>query len=128
LDLVEPHHGGRDRLEQVAGTREGALRLPVAAREDLDHVDAIERQLQARRDRLDAEALAAPRDAHHQDTLPPDPRADLAPPLAQLTALVQPLLHDLEAADLVDAGHAGDVLDETDAIDELPLLLEQDGN
>src|SRR5262249_53662660 len=80
---------------------------------------------EARRDRLDAEALAASGDAHHQDTLRHDLRADRVAHLEQLATLEQPLLHDLEAADLLDAGRAGEVLDETDAVDQLPLLLEQ---
>src|SRR5262249_22312365 len=77
LDLVEPHHGRRDRLEHVTRLREGGFRLAVRPGEDLDHVDAIERQLEAGGRRLDREALAAARDAHDEHALRDDLGAQL---------------------------------------------------
>jgi hypothetical protein len=107
LDLVEPDDGGRHRLEHVARARERGLGLAEHAGEDADHVDAVERQLEARRDRLDREALPAARDAHDEHALRDDLRADLVAHEEELPAVDEPLLHDPEAADVVEPDSSG---------------------
>ena len=102
LDLVEPEDGGRHVLHHAAGFDEDAFGLAVPAGEDLGHVDAVERQLETRRDGFDAEALAAARDAHHEQALGDDFRAQVVAHLEELAALQQPLLQPLEAADLAE--------------------------
>ena len=74
--------------------------LPCRPGEDLDHVDAVERQLEVRGDRLHAEALAAARDAHHEHALRDDLRVQAVAHLEQLAALEEPLLQAFEAADV----------------------------
>ena len=99
--------------------------LPMAAGEDLDHVDAIERKLELRGDGFDAQALAAARDAHDEHALGHDLGAEAVAHLKQFAALQQPCLQALQAADFADAGAVGDVLDDAAAIDQQPFLLEQ---
>src|SRR5262245_1490676 len=127
LDLVEPGDGGRDRLEEMAGARERRFRLAVEAREHLDHVDAVERQLERGRDGLDRQALAAAGDAHDEAALRDDLGAQLVAHLEQLAAVEQPLLHDLETADVVDTRDGRQELDDARPVDQRALLLEQRG-
>src|SRR6266478_5938433 len=128
LDLVEPDHCRRHRLEHVAGVREGAFGRPVTSGEDRDHVDAIERQLEAGRDRLDGQTLAAARDAHDQHPFGHDLGADAVSHLEQLAPLHQPLLHERQSADVLDAGLDGEVLDHAGAVHQHALLFEERRN
>src|SRR5437667_1757008 len=128
LDLVEPDHRRRHRLEHVAGVREGAFGRPVTSGEDRDHVDAIERQLEAGRDRLDGQTLAAARDAHDQHPFGHDLGADAVSHLEQLAPLHQPLLHERQSADVLDAGLGGEVLDHAGAVHQHALPFEERRN
>src|SRR4030095_16751011 len=103
LDLVEPGDRRRDRLEEMAGPGEGRFRLSVSSGEHLDDVDAVEREIERGGDRLDREALAAARDAHDQHALRHDLGAQLVAHLEEPAAVEEPLLHELEPADVVDA-------------------------
>ena len=76
LDFVEPQDRGRHILHHFARGDEGAFGLAVAAGEDLDHVDAVERKLELIGDGLHRKALAAAGDAHHQQAFGHDLRAD----------------------------------------------------
>ena len=85
---------------------ERAFGLAVPAGEDLDHVDAVQRKLEMRGDGLHAEALAAARNAHHEQALGHDLGAQAVAHLKQLAALQQPFLQALQAADLAQLGRA----------------------
>ena len=49
LDFVEPQHRGHHVFHHLAGLDKRAFGLPVPAGEDLDHVDAVERQAESTR-------------------------------------------------------------------------------
>src|SRR6202020_19942 len=115
LNLVEPNHRRRHVLERLAGLDECSLGIPMPAGEDFDHVDSIERKLEIRGDGFDREALAAARDAHHEDALGYDVGAQAFAKLKQFAPLEQPLLEPLETADLPDAAAVGNVLDDAAA-------------
>ena len=69
FDLVEPQHRGRHVLHHLACFDKRALRLTVTARENLDHVDAVQRKLERGRNRFNRETLAAARNPHQENAL-----------------------------------------------------------
>ena len=111
LDLVEPKNRGRHILHHAARFHECAFGLAMSAGEDLDHVDAIERDIERGRDGFHREALAAARDPHEEDSLGHDLVGQGVAHLKQLAALQQPFLELLETADLPDGGALRDILD-----------------
>ncbi len=127
LDLVEPEHRRRHVFQHAAGLHENALRLAVAAGEDLDHVDAVEGELESGGDGLDAQALAAAGHAHQQKGLGHDFAGKRVAHLEQLAALQQPFLETFQAAHFFQARAQVNVFDDAAAVHQQALLFEQSG-
>jgi hypothetical protein len=81
-----------------------------------------------RSDGFHAEALAAAGDAHHEQSLGHDLRAQRVAHLEKLAAFQQPLLEIVQAAHLADGRASGDVFDDAAAADQSALFLKQERN
>src|SRR5581483_6337010 len=75
-------------------------------------------------DRLYAKALAAARDAHHEEALGHDLAGQLVAHLEEALAFDQPFLEAFESADFAEVRAVGDVIDDAAAADEGALLFE----
>src|SRR5450755_417747 len=124
LNFVEPQDGGRHVFEHLAGGHEGSFGLAVAAGEDLDHVDAVERQLEIRSNGFHRKALAAAGNTHHQQSLGRDICAEGVAHLKEFAAFDQPLLQAFETADLAHVASLGDEFDGAAAVHQQALLFE----
>ena len=69
LDLVDPEHRRRHRLDGLERPVEHPLRRALHAGEHQVHVEAEQRELPLDRDDLDRERLSAAGHAHHQHAL-----------------------------------------------------------
>ena len=128
LDLVEPEDGGGHVFQHFAGGHERAFGFAMAAGKDLDHVDAVEGQIEVRGNGFDRETLAAAGDPHHEQPLGGDVGAEGVAHLKKLAALGQPLLQGFEPADIAHAATLGDEFDGAAAVDQEAFLFEQCGD
>ena len=92
--------------------------------EDLDHVDAIERQLERGGNGFDRQTLAAAWDPHEEDALGHDFLGQAVAHPKELTALQQPFLQLLQAADVPDARTLGNILDHAAAAHQEALFFQ----
>src|SRR5581483_12512254 len=99
---------------------ERPLGLAMPARENLDHVDPIQRKLETRSDSLHRKAFAAARNAHEENPFGHDLFIQAVAQLEKLAAIQQPLLQSLQTADFGETRAVGHVLDETRAIHKQP--------